>query len=126
MLPEASFDQVLLIHVYHEIERPSEFLWNLLPSLKRDGSVVVVEPDRTTLRHGTPPRLLLCEFASVGYEVVRFERLPDSERSEEHTSELQSLMRISYAVFCLKKKTEEQQNPLLYNSLHGTTIQEDH
>src|SRR3546814_2589297 len=28
-------------------------------------------------------------------------------RSEEHTSELQSLMRISYAVFCLKKKTEE-------------------
>src|SRR3546814_4662028 len=27
------------------------------------------------------------------------------ERSEEHTSELQSLMRISYAVFCLKKKT---------------------
>src|SRR3546814_5733839 len=28
-----------------------------------------------------------------------------NERSEEHTSELQSLMRISYAVFCLKKKT---------------------
>src|SRR3546814_4004529 len=38
---------------------------------------------------------------------------PDEEseqwvRSEEHTSELQSLMRISYAVFCLKKKTETQ------------------
>src|SRR3546814_986267 len=31
-------------------------------------------------------------------------------RSEEHTSELQSLMRISYAVFCLKKKTNKQQN----------------
>src|SRR3546814_1595931 len=30
------------------------------------------------------------------------------ERSEEHTSELQSLMRISYAVFCLKKKTEDK------------------
>src|SRR3546814_7596641 len=30
------------------------------------------------------------------------------ERSEEHTSELQSLMRISYAVFCLKKKKNEQ------------------
>src|SRR3546814_8068791 len=30
---------------------------------------------------------------------------PDQGRSEEHTSELQSLMRISYAVFCLKKKT---------------------
>src|SRR3546814_8464722 len=32
----------------------------------------------------------------------------DALRSEEHTSELQSLMRISYAVFCLKKKTEIQ------------------
>src|SRR3546814_4994684 len=30
-------------------------------------------------------------------------------RSEEHTSELQSLMRISYAVFCLKKKTKSRQ-----------------
>src|SRR3546814_10488350 len=30
----------------------------------------------------------------------------DEERSEEHTSELQSLMRISYAVFCLKKKNK--------------------
>src|SRR3546814_2235160 len=32
----------------------------------------------------------------------------DQARSEEHTSELQSLMRISYAVFCLKKKKEKQ------------------
>src|SRR3546814_17960397 len=31
-------------------------------------------------------------------------------RSEEHTSELQSLMRISYAVFCLKKKKDNKQN----------------
>src|SRR3546814_9289187 len=31
-----------------------------------------------------------------------------TRRSEEHTSELQSLMRISYAVFCLKKKTRSQ------------------
>src|SRR3546814_977748 len=31
----------------------------------------------------------------------------DQARSEEHTSELQSLMRISYAVFCLKKKTKQ-------------------
>src|SRR3546814_3629774 len=31
-------------------------------------------------------------------------------RSEEHTSELQSLMRISYAVFCLKKKKQQHQN----------------
>src|SRR3546814_2180114 len=34
---------------------------------------------------------------------------PGAERSEEHTSELQSLMRISYAVFCLKKKKKTKQ-----------------
>src|SRR3546814_2466706 len=38
-------------------------------------------------------------------------RQPASERSEEHTSELQSQMRISYAVFCLKKKhTKKRSN----------------
>src|SRR3546814_5620016 len=35
-------------------------------------------------------------------------RCVEIERSEEHTSELQSLMRISYAVFCLKKKKKNQ------------------
>src|SRR3546814_10766917 len=35
-------------------------------------------------------------------------------RSEEHTSELQSLMRISYAVFCLKKKKKKKQNTTDY------------
>src|SRR3546814_7988090 len=39
------------------------------------------------------------ELAEVGWRIV--------ERSEEHTSELQSLMRISYAVFCLKKKKKK-------------------
>src|SRR3546814_4208370 len=37
-----------------------------------------------------------------------------AERSEEHTSELQSLMRISYAVFCLKKKNKTQPNITKY------------
>src|SRR3546814_9443289 len=39
-------------------------------------------------------------------------RVRERARSEEHTSELQSLMRISYAVFCLKKK--KQTNPIQY------------
>src|SRR3546814_5502617 len=42
------------------------------------------------------------------------------ERSEEHTSELQSLMRISYAVFCLKKKTSTKHTC----TLHDTTLQQ--
>src|SRR3546814_9083058 len=41
---------------------------------------------------------------------VEFGQLADAHRSEEHTSELQSLMRISYAVFCLKKKNNKIQN----------------
>src|SRR3546814_9113418 len=39
------------------------------------------------------------------------------ERSEEHTSELQSLMRISYAVFCLKKKKKQRKTYHLNNNL---------
>src|SRR3546814_6205488 len=42
-----------------------------------------------------------------------------AERSEEHTSELQSLMRISYAVFCLKKKKKS----ITKNRLQAYTIQ---
>src|SRR3546814_2774664 len=40
-------------------------------------------------------------------------------RSEEHTSELQSLMRISYAVFCLKKKTKENLTIHIRINNHG-------
>src|SRR3546814_1546799 len=45
-----------------------------------------------------PPEVAACERARTARRVAH------EHRSEEHTSELQSLMRISYAVFCLKKK----------------------
>src|SRR3546814_3335767 len=45
-----------------------------------------------------------------GAERLRIlDRIDDTAKSEEHTSELQSLMRISYAVFCLTKNTPTQQ-----------------
>src|SRR3546814_1571056 len=48
--------------------------------------------------------------STLACETARQGRLVDcAERSEEHTSELQSLMRISYAVFCLKKKKKLHQ-----------------
>ncbi len=78
-VPDASFDRVLLIHMYHEIERPSEFLWNLRDSLKRGGKIIVVDADRPTNQHGTPPRLLVCEFNALGLSLTRFERLADTE-----------------------------------------------
>src|SRR3546814_3381274 len=53
---------------------------------------------------------------------------PGRHRSEEHTSELQSLMRISYAVFCLKKKKKQHQEittntieTIRKNNTHDTT-----
>src|SRR3546814_6899748 len=92
-------------------------------------------------RHGTDFRILRHEAiylqaaAASGLRTIatpmlrenmlflpRFDRLVDGngvtrvhQRSEEHTSELQSLMRISYAVFCLKKK--------IYKLLHNNTQQ---
>src|SRR3546814_6757876 len=50
--------------------------------------------------------------------------LPEEFRSEEHTSELQSLMRISYAVFCLKKKKKINHHD--YNSKHKNQILQKH
>jgi ubiquinone/menaquinone biosynthesis C-methylase UbiE len=78
-LPPASFDRILMIHMYHEIQRPSEFLWHLRDGLSRKGRVIVVDANRPTGKHGTPPRLLICEFGSLGYELTRFERLADPE-----------------------------------------------
>src|SRR3546814_3694061 len=44
----------------------------------------------------------------------------DGTRSEEHTSELQSLMRISYAVFCLKKKKKNKHEHKIDNKITNT------
>src|SRR3546814_10864955 len=62
-------------------------------------------------------------LADLGAEVIKVEPVGGDRtrhllgaRTEEHTSELQSLMRISYAVFCLKKKTKK--SPI--NSSTGT------
>ena len=78
-LPARSLDRIFMIHMYHEIERPAEFLWNMRPALKSDGRVIVVDADRPTSQHGTPQRLLVCEFNALGYALERFDRLPDSE-----------------------------------------------
>src|SRR3546814_6956044 len=54
----------------------------------------------------TAAGLLLAISSAVSHDLIKRTFKPDisEKRSEEHTSELQSLMRISYAVFCLKKK----------------------
>jgi SAM-dependent methyltransferase len=75
-LPANSFDRVFLVHMYHEIASPYAFLWNLRPATKAGGRVIVVDADRPTNQHGTPPRLLKCEFAALGYRMVDFQMMP--------------------------------------------------
>src|SRR3546814_6564762 len=58
-------------------------------------------------RFGRAPRSFRCSRPSLSASGCWETRAFQSTRSEEHTSELQSLMRISYAVFCLKKKQKE-------------------
>lgn len=77
-LPAGSFDRVLMVHMYHEIAQPYEFLWNLRPSLGPEGEIALVDADRATDRHGTPPALLKCEFKAVGYIEVRHVAMPSA------------------------------------------------
>jgi hypothetical protein len=48
------------------------------PSLKPDGEVIVVDANRHTQNHGTPPKLLECEFAAVGYKLVSLDDMPSA------------------------------------------------
>src|SRR3546814_5202017 len=57
---------------------------------------------------------------------LSFASIDGSQRSEEHTSELQSLMRISYAVFCLKKTPSNTTLSLLHTQLIYNNISERH
>lgn len=71
-LPEASFDRVFMVHMYHEVGEPYAFLWRMRPALARGGQVIVVDRDKPTDRHGIPPKLLFCEFEAVGYRLTAF------------------------------------------------------
>src|SRR3546814_2926267 len=90
-LPPATFDLVTSMEVVEHVADPAAFIGELAARLAPGGLMILSTPNRTMLS-----KLLLVEAA---------------ERSEEHTSELQSLMRISYAVFCLQKKKQYR----LYN-----------
>src|SRR3546814_3347739 len=56
-----------------------------------------------------PPLSAVAWSACCAAAAAASPKTEDANRSEEHTSELQSLMRISYAVFCLKKKNDNTQ-----------------
>src|SRR3546814_989974 len=95
----AAFDFPLPVRKQH-----ASFGRRILPRqvCKLSVIILIVEIDRRISDELTPD----AQHRSC---VTRKDRVP---RSEEHTSELQSLMRISYAVFCLKKKKTDNRNTI--------------
>jgi len=79
MLPQASFDRVFLVHMYHEVASPYAFLWHLRDSVKPDGLIVVVDSNRPIERHGIPPAQLKCEFGALAMTPVNFRVLTGGE-----------------------------------------------
>ena len=71
-LPPDAVDVAILSHMYHEIENAYEFLYRLWPALARDARVAIIDVDKPTQDHGTPPDLLRCELATLGYREVDF------------------------------------------------------
>ncbi len=77
-LPADSVDTALMVRMYHEIAEPFSLMWHLHDSLKPGGQVAIVDVDRPTDRHGTPPALLKCEVEATGYRLLKTERLGGS------------------------------------------------
>ena len=71
-LPQDSIDVAILSHMYHEVENPYEFLYRLRPSLAASARVAIIDNDKPTQNHGTPPELLRCELGTLGYREVDF------------------------------------------------------
>ena len=78
-LPSGDVDVAIMIHMYHEIEQPFGLLWNLATSMKAKGRLVILDLERKTYAHGTPPALLRCELRAVGYREVSFTRTGNEE-----------------------------------------------
>lgn len=76
-LPPASVDVALMIHMYHEITSPFALLHRLSPALRPGGRLAVLDVDAPTDRHGTPPRLLICELGALGYRRQRRVEMAD-------------------------------------------------
>jgi SAM-dependent methyltransferase len=77
-LPPGSLDLALLVHMYHEVQQPYGLLWNLRPALRAGARVAVIDARKQTEAHGTPPDLLRCELAAVGYRQTAFYDLQES------------------------------------------------
>ena len=74
-----TLDVAILVHMYHEIAQPYALLYNLIPALKSGARVGIVDAFKPTSEHGTPPSLLRCELAAVGYREITLDRFSGSD-----------------------------------------------
>src|SRR5262249_34540727 len=73
-----SLDLAILVHMYHEIAQPYGLLYNLVPALKPDARVGIVDAYPPSAGHGNPPDLLRCELAAVGSRHISIDGLTGS------------------------------------------------
>src|SRR3546814_8193294 len=111
--------------------------WDYARENPEEAAYIVLENDATGAQTEKHQKRMMVEIAKLlggddkglGYlDPAAYQRTVDtllanpSTRSEEHTSELQSLMRIPYAVFCLKKKNDNhtlQRNTNIIHYIHN-------
>src|SRR3546814_3599044 len=98
-----------------------------MPRRTGSGTAVLRNGRRRVLEHGALAGRVYRHPATAGFAGTRRPHDWPGQRSEEHTSELQSLMRISYAVFCLKKKkTTTKKYDVLSRSKNHTRLKHKH
>src|SRR3546814_3794572 len=100
----------------------SQFFFLMIRRPPRSTRTDTLFPYTTLFRSGNPKRHYSQRHAfahipaALRHENAPLFFRPCPRRSEEHTSELQSLMRISYAVFCLKKKHKSRNNSMIVST----------
>src|SRR3546814_8984731 len=115
---EAPLNVKAAINLSDDFQRNGRPCFKLMPTLV--GSDTAPDLDRPGLTNRsdevhalhTAPTLLADAFCATCLAAI-------AGRSEEHTSELQSLMRISYAVFCLKKKQRKEISNIVYEQVNA-------
>jgi len=76
LLPEGEMDIVYMINTYHHLDDPVELMRNVIPALKTDGVLVIIEHDQAkfpTEGHSTPQNILFEQAHEAGFELLRIE-----------------------------------------------------
>src|SRR3546814_3511565 len=106
---EGQSETVIQLDIGTPIDRAVEDVRSAVQQIRSDLPDGILEPQigRVDTTNND-----LASFSAIATDMT----IEELSRSEEHTSELQSLMRISYAVFCLKKKKVEQNHITVKNN----------